>query len=72
MEEGSLCLKLYRFPGHEHTWIKAKNKVTFSLYFSSGEGLVSYGTPLCPLFRKADIQHIMVVVKTTLFRFCCI
>ena len=40
-------------PSHEHTWIKAKNKMTFSLYFASGKGLVSYGTPLCPLFRKS-------------------
>ena len=24
-------------------------------------------TPSCPLFRKADIQHIMNIVKTTLF-----
>ena len=65
--------QMCRYPGHEHTWIKAKNKVTFSLYFSSGKGLVSYDTSLCPLFRKSDIQHIMVVVKkTTLFRFCCI
>ena len=63
-----MCL----YPGHEHTWIKAKNKVTFLLYFSSGKGLVSYGTSLCPLFCEADIKHIMVVVKATLFRFCCI
>ena len=45
--------QMCRYPGHEHTWIKAKNSVTFSLYFSSGKGLVSYGTPLCPLFRKS-------------------
>ena len=64
--------QMCRYPGHEHTWIKAKNKVTFSLYFSSEKGLVIYGTPLCPHSVKADIQHIMVVVKTTLFRFCCI
>ena len=43
--------QMCRYPGHEHIWIKAKNKVTL-LYFSSGKGLVSYGTPLCPLFRK--------------------
>ena len=45
--------QMCRYPGHEHTWIKAKNSVTFSLYFSSGKGLVTYGTPLCPLFRKS-------------------
>ena len=45
--------QMCRYPGHEHTSIKAKNRVTFSLYFSSGKGLVTYGTPLCPLFRKS-------------------
>ena len=45
--------QMCRYPGHEHTWIKAKNKVTLSLYFSSGKGLVSYGTILWPLFRKS-------------------
>ena len=45
--------QMCRYPGHEYTRIKAKNKVTFSLYFSTGKGLVTYGTPLCPLFRKS-------------------
>ena len=64
--------QMCRYPGHEHTWIKAKNKVTFSLYFSSGKGLVTY-VHHCALYSvKADIQRIMVVVKTTLFRFGCI
>ena len=64
--------QMCRYPGHEHTWIKAKNKVTFSLYFSSGKGLVTY-VHRCALYSvKADIQRIMVVVKTTLLRFCCI
>ena len=64
--------QMCRYPGHEHTWIKAKNKATFSLYFHQKKGL-SYMVHHCALYSvKADIQHIMVVVKTTLFRFCCI
>ena len=55
--------QMCRYPGHEHTWIKAKIKVTFSLYFSLGKGLVTY-VHHCALHSvKADIQHIMVVVK---------
>ena len=27
--------EMCRYPGHEHIWIKAKNKVTVPLYFSS-------------------------------------
>ena len=45
--------QMCRYPGHEQTWKKAKNRVTFLLYFSLGKGLVTYGTPLCPLFRKS-------------------
>ena len=71
MEEGSLCLKCAATQV-TNTWIKAKNKVTFSLYFSSGKGLVTC-VHHCALYSvKADNQHIMVVVKTTLFRFSCI
>ena len=54
MEEGSFMPQMCRYPGHEHTWIKAKNNETFSLYFSSEKGLVSYGTQVCPLFRKSS------------------
>ena len=51
MEEGSLCLKCAATQV-TNTRIKAKNRVT-SLYFSSGKGLVTYGTPLCPSFHKS-------------------
>ena len=51
MEEGSLCFKCAATQVTNTHGLRPKTKVTFSLNFSSGKGLVSYGTPLCPLFR---------------------
>ena len=60
MEEGSLCLTYAATP-RSQAYMDEGQKQSDLIIVSSGKRLVEYGTPVCPLFRKADIQHNIIV-----------
>ena len=45
--------QMCRYPGHEHTWIKAKKKSDLLIIFFIRKRACHICTPLCPLFRKS-------------------
>ena len=66
MEEESLCLTCAATPVvSTHVRINAKNKVTFLFYVFIRKMTCKHHRALYSV--KADIQHIMNIVKTTLF-----
>ena len=45
--------QMCRYPGHEHTWIKAKKQSDLLIIFFIRKRACHICTPLCPLFRRS-------------------